>query len=284
MKSIWSIEIAGRLPMIRVRQFIDNPAYIWHFCKRFFWYKRISHRYIPLYRDFTFLPGSETIKKLLNERLCLARFSDGEIDLMTGMGVFDPGMAWSQSYSHALQEALEQSVAASHPRLLVAHTAPGKFLLSREEAEKHGVSYTMWTDTRMLLHKYLKPGVAYGDAHSFIPRDNPEIDWREIRRFLKAYDVVVVTGGVESLRRVDLGRRTFFIEAGKHDAFSRYDNIVSDIMNLMIKEGLSKEHTLIMASLGPTASVLAVDLCRRGYFIWDSGHIFKYAASQFVKS
>lgn len=270
--------------MIRVRQFINNPAYVWHFLKRFFWYKRTSERYIPLYREFTFLSAEETIEKLLSKRLCLARFSDGEIDLLTGMGVFDPNMAWSQPYSRALKKALKGALSAAHPRLLIAHTSPHKFLLSREEAARSGVSYTMWTDTRMLLHEYLKPGVAYGDAHAFIPRDNPAIDWEVIKRFLKEYDVVVVTGGVDSLRYLELGRRTFFIEAGKHDAFKRYDKIVSDIISLMSQEGLSKEGTLIMASLGPTASVLAVDLCRRGYYIWDSGHIFKYAADRLSSS
>lgn len=270
--------------MIRVRQFIDNPAYIWHFLKRFFWYKQISERCIPLYSEFTFLSGTKTIDKLLSERLCLARFSDGEIDLLTGMGVFDPNMAWSQPYSRALKEALKKALTASHPRLLIAHTSPQKFLLSRDVAARQGVSYTMWTDTRMLLHEYLKPGIAYGDAHAFIPRDNPAINWGDIKRFLKEYDVLVVTGGVDSLRHLRLGSRTFFVEVGKHDAFSRYDKIVSDITSLMSRECLSKEGTLIMASLGPTASVLAVDLCRRGYFIWDSGHIFKYAADHLSSS
>lgn len=280
MKSIWTINIAGRLPMIRVRQFINNPAYLWYFLKRLFWYKRISHRYIDRYKNFQFLSGSETIKKLLNERLSLARFSDGEIDMLTGMGVFDPNLAWSQPYSNELRDALFRSITASHPRLLIAHTAPDKFLASREEAAKRGMSYTMWTDTRLHLYKYLKPEVSYGDAHSFIARDNSAINWEEIKHFLKQYDVVVVTGGVDGLRHLTLGQRTFFVEAGKHDAFSRYDKIVLDIKALFNEEGLNKENTLIMASLGPTASVLAVDLNQQGYFIWDSGHIFKYAAEQ----
>lgn len=279
MNSIWTIKIAGRLPMIRVRQFINNPAYLWYFLKRFFWYKHISHRFIGRYRDFTFLSGDQTIRKLLNERLCLARFSDGEIDLLTGMGVFDPNMAWSQPYSFELKEALQKSITAIHPRLLIAHTAPDKFLATKAMAAREGRSYTMWTDTRLHLYNYLVSGVSYGDAHSFIPQDNPSIDWGEIRRFLRKLDVIVVTGGIENLKQLSLGRRTFFIEAGKHNAFSRYEEIVRQIKKLMEEENLEKETTLIMASLGPTASVLAVDLCRQGYYIWDSGHIFKYAAA-----
>jgi len=279
MKSIWTINIAGRLPMLRVRQFLSNPAYIWYYLKRFFWFKYISHRYIKLYSDFKFLSGPETVEKLLRSRMSLARFSDGEIDMLTGMGVFDPKMEWSQPYSPSLKKALLRSLKTKHKDLLIAHTSPYKFLASKEEAIARGISYTMWTDSRLHLYKFLASDSVYGDAHCFIGRDNPHIDWSGIKHFLKQHDVVVVTGGVDNLKQLSLGQRTFFIEAGRHDAWSRYEQIKQDIESLFLKEGLNKEKTLIMASLGPTASVLATELAIDNYLIWDSGHIFKYATT-----
>lgn len=278
--SIWTLAIAGRFPMLRVRQFINNPGYIFYFLKRFVWYKYISHRYIPQYAAYTFLSGKETINRLMTCGCSLARFSDGEIDLLTGMGVFDPKMTWSQPYSPELRDALIVAMTATHPDLLIAHTSPAKFLADKTQARRQGIAYTMWTDTRLHLHKYLTKNRPYGDAHAFIPQDNPHIDWNGIKSFLKVYDVVVVTGGVAYLRSLALGRRTFFIEAGAHDAFSRYDAIVKDIKKVFSQENLQPKSTLILASLGPTASVLAVDLTRQGYLIWDSGHIFKYAADK----
>lgn len=278
--SIWTINIAGRLPMLRVRQFINNPQYFVYFLKRHFWYKRISQRFIDRYKEFTFLTGEETINKLLQENLSLSRFSDGEIDMLTGMSVFDPKMSWSQPYSNELRKALEKALNNRNPRLLIAHTSPKKFLLTNREASAKGISHTMWTDTRVHLHKYLQPGKQYGDAHALIPNDNPQIDWQAIKDHLKQYDIIVVTGGVETLKHLSLGKCTFFVEAGKHNAFSRYSDIVSSIKDIFKTKGLDKTTTLIMASLGPTASILAADMCDQGYLIWDSGHIFKYAADK----
>ena len=50
------------------------------------------------------------------------------------------------------------------------------------------------------------------------------------------------------------------------NAFNRYDEILSAF------DGVDTE-ALILASLGPTATVLAYDLCKKGYQAIDLGHI-----------
>jgi hypothetical protein len=282
MNALWSLALFGRYPFLRVKQFISNPSYIGYYVKRLFWYKYISYRYVHLFQGVTFLSAQETLDALLTGGYSIARFSDGEIDLLTGMSVFDPRMSWSQPYSPALREALIRALTTEHPKLLVAHTSPYKFLATKTEAKKQGVSYTMWTDTRMILHRYLRLGVPYGDAHVFIQKDNPTLDWVRIKDFLKQRDVVVVTGGIEQIQHIVLGRRTYFVEAGKHDAFSRYAKIKESIETVFREKGLDLHTTLVMISLGPTASILSADFALRGYTVWDSGHIFKYAADKLV--
>jgi len=50
------------------------------------------------------------------------------------------------------------------------------------------------------------------------------------------------------------------------NAFERYDEILSAF------DGINSD-ALILAALGPTATVLAYDLCKRGYQAIDIGHI-----------
>lgn len=271
------MNLFGKFPLVRLKQFRDNPAYIWYYLKRLLYYKYTSQRHAALYKDYRFLDVFETLDLLLSRRVSLARFSDGDIEQLTGAGEYPPDSDWSQRSSKALRDRLEEVLNSRDPMLLIAHESPSVFCKTRQEAAESGVVYNMWTDTRRILYKYLSKDVAYGHAHVFVPQHNPDFDWKRLHAYLSDRDVIIVTGGTNTLYSVSLGRRIFFIETGKHDAFERYSSIRKDLAALIRAEDLKKEEVLILASLGPTADILAYDLTKEGWQVWDTGHFFRYA-------
>lgn len=274
------MNIFNKFPLVRFKQIRDYPTFLWHYLKRLCYYKYISHTYIPRYKKFLFLSPQETLDYLIDRRASLARFSDGDMEQLTGAGEYPPDSDWTQRSSLELRRRLEEVLYSDREDLLIAHESPEVFCLSRKEAMQKGVIYNMWTDTRMILFKYLKQNKPYGHAHVFIPSHHPNFNWGKLYEYLKDRDVIIVTGGTSSLGNVSLGKRNFFVEAGKHDAFERYREISNDLMMLIKTEGLSRENTIIMASLGPTADILAFDLVQEGWQVWDTGHFFRYTDRQ----
>jgi len=263
--------------MVRAKQFIDNPSFVSYYLKRLFFYKYTSHKHIPKYSKYTFLSAEDTLDYLINNQASLARFSDGDIEQLTGAGEYPPDSDWTQKSSKLLTSEIERVLFSKEEKLLVAHESPRVFCLNRKEAKAAGVVYNMWTDTRRLLYHYLIKDQVYGHAHVFIPLHNPNYDWKKLYLYLKDRDVVIVTGDTHKLSEVSLGKRMFFVEAGKHNAFERYEEIKNDLLKLIAKENLLKENTLIMASLGPTADILALEMTKTGWQVWDTGHFFKFA-------
>lgn len=271
------MKIFNKFPLVRLKQFRDNPRYVFYYLKRLFIYKYTSHKYIENYKDFNFLSSSETLDYLIDNNASLARFGDGDIEQLTGAGEYPPDSDWTQKNSQKLISRLEEVLFSQSGKLLVAHKSLEILSSKKEEAEEKGVVYNMWTDTRRLLFHYLKKGQIYGDAHVFLPEHNPNFNWQKLHNFLKEKDVIIVTGGTAKLFGVSFGKRMFFVEAGKHDAFSQYEKIKQNLFSLIKAENLQKENTLIMASLGPTADILAYELSKEDWTVWDTGHFFKFA-------
>jgi|GEM_PF-6561456 hypothetical protein len=277
------MNIFNKFPLVRLKQFRDNPFFVLYYFKRLFVYKYTSHQHIPKYNDYNFLSAEDTLNYLIDKQASLARFSDGDIEQLTGAGEYPPDSDWTQKSSKPLIQSLEKVLFSNEERLLLAHESPSVFCLKRKEAKKQRVVYNMWTDTRRLLHRYLRKNQTYGHAHVFIPSHNPNLDWRKLHNYFKKRDVIIVTGGTDKLFEVSLGNRNFFVEAGKNNAFERYGTIKQDLLKLINKEGLEKNKTLIMASLGPTADILALDFTKDGWQVWDTGHFFKFAHGKILE-
>lgn len=277
------MNILGKFPLVRLKQIRDNPSFVFYYLKRVLYYKYISDRYLKLYKDLIFLSPEDTLEYLISKRASIARFGDGDIEQLTGAGEYPPDSDWSQKASKRLISRLEEVLDSDMPELLIAPISPSIFLCPREDAERSGIVFNMWTDARMLLHRYLKRGRIYGDANVFVPFHHPKLDWSKLYEFLQKRDVVIVTGGTSKLYGVSLGRRMFFVETGKHNAFERYASIRASLMRLIDNEGLKNESTLIMVSLGPTADILALDLTKEGWQVWDTGHFFKFTDRKFLE-
>jgi hypothetical protein len=279
-----SMNIAGRFPFVRLLQLRDNPAYLFEVIKRNLIDKHDKTDYRPHYKPFTFLTAQQTLQHMIDHNQSLARFSDGEIGQIMGAGEYPPDSDWCQRWSKPLADDLIKVLRSTDPRLMVAVDPPSTFLASRDSVHHIRFEYNMWFETRMQLWKYLQPKINYGHCHLFIKANCPDFNWAQLRDYLRDKDIIVATGLVHKLRHLRLGRRTFFIECGTENAYEKKDKIRSSIISMIDHEKLEKQSTIVFASLGPTACILAHELLDSGIRIWDTGHMFEFAAENFIES
>lgn len=278
------ISIFGRFPFVRLPQFLDNPAYFLHIIKKNLVYKMDKTDYASMYAKFRFLSGQETLEELVNTGKSLARFSDGEIEILNGGGIYPPDSDWCQKWSPELGRDLAASLSCTDSRLLVAVDPPSTFLAQKNSVHHIRFEYEMWIDMRRLLWKYLSHGISYGHSHLFIKANCPDVKWGMIRSYLADKDVIVVGGNTCKLKHLKLGRCARFIECGTKNAYERKESIKKSICELIEREKLNKKFTIVLASLGPTACVLAHQLLDENIHVWDSGHIFELAEKNFIES
>lgn len=277
--SLRKISILGRFPFVRLVQVLDNPAYLIHILRKRFVYRKQADRYLDKYDGFTFLSGQQTLEELIRSGRSLGRYSDGEFEIITGGGIYPPDSNWSQRYTPALQRELLALLSTRDPRIMMAVDPPETFLGKPESVHRIRFEYPMWIDMRRLMWRYLQPGQAYGHSHLFVPENCPDLDWDMLCEYFRQKDVVVATGNTSSLRRLQLGRTTHFIECGTVDAYERRERTKQEIRDLIDAQNLDKRDVLVLASLGPTAQLIARDFLDEGICVWDTGHMFKFAAA-----
>ena len=277
------LQIGGYFPIVRLISIIENPKYLIHLFKKNFWYKRFGTDYSYKYDGITFLSGQSTLNKLIENRMSLARFSDGEIEQIVGAGEYPPDSDWSQRNSSDLVQAIEDNLSCRNPRLLVAVDPPSTFLAKRGSKHDIEFGYNMWVDMRRILWRYLDPKIEYGHCHLFIKQNCPDLDWSMLRDYLASKHVIVATGNTHLIKHLSLGKTTHFIECGTVDAFERKDKIKSSILEKISQEKFVIEDVMVMACLGPTAGIIAQELLLLDLQVWDTGHIFEFASSGFLE-
>ncbi len=272
-----------KFPLVRLKQFSTNPAYIWFWLKRYFIYKQSSFQYVENIKNIKQLTANETLTYLIESESSMIRFGDGEFGMMTGAGIYPPDSDWSQRYAAKLKKTLLRQLTSRNKKILIA-IPPKRHLAYREglNLEPEIIS-SMHTEARMILGKINHQDVLYGDWSIFLPHINPDLDWQKLSDFLKHKTVVIMTGGIGKLGDVKIGIRTIFLECGKHNAFQRKSEIINQIDNLIAKELLVPKETFFMISLGCTSGVIVEHLSKRNYLAWDTGHIFRFAMEK-IKS
>jgi len=274
----------GFYPIVRLIQVLDNPAYLLHILKKNLVYKRDRTDYRPYYEKFTFLSGQQTLEELIRSGKSLARYSDGEFEQITGAGEYPPDSDWCQKWSPELKQDILCSLACTDPRLLVAVDPPETFLAPRDAVRPIEFYYNMWVDMRRLMWRYLSTTVPYGHCHLFIKANCPDLHWPMMRDHFATKDIIIATGNTHKLKHLNLGRPPFFIECGTENAYERKETIKQDIRDLIEREKLDKSQTIVCASLGPTAGILAWQLLDEQIWVWDTGHMFEFAAKNFIES
>lgn len=269
-------------PKVRIKQIVNNPRYFLFWVMRFIFYKKTSFIYNEKYSKVKQLNEQETLQYIITNNKSIIRFGDGEFGLLSGAGIYPPDSDWSQQYSTELKEEIERLLSQKNDDILVAFP-PIKDIISRSwDGNGYKVVPSMHTEARMFLWEHVSPAEKYGSCTVFLPHFS-EIDWLSIREYIKDKTVVIVTGGTEKLQDIKLGKDTLFVETGKHGAFERRANILSELDKLIADKRLDPNKTLFWVSLGCTAGYVVDHLVGRGYVAWDTGHIFRFAEAQ-IKS
>lgn len=189
----------------------------------------------------------------------IARYGDGELRIADHVTTIK-----NQNADPRLTERLAQILHDSGECLV---GIPNIHSVISEQVSDQKVEY--WT--KYLAYRHLLVDRPYVSAFITRPDSAPWINtaeyWAEVETLWKGLDVTVVRGSGKSLTTADLnGARTVTeIICARNSAFTDYDAILDRIVSVKPKR--------VLIGLGPTATVLAVDLCARGIHAIDLGHL-----------
>ncbi len=225
-------------------------------------------KYIP---QINFYSTEETFRMLREEKKSLSRFGDGEISWIYR----DSKGYFGQENSEKLSVKLKEIILSNNNNVLIAipnfFDSVESFDYRRKESRNAhlGKYYKRWLKLIDLNKTYTDALITrvYMGLKKF-DSDYYFNCWMEI---WKNKNVIIVEGnqtrfgvGNDLLRTVRSVKRVI---APSENAFSKYDEILDSV-----KDNVDK-NSLVLVSLGPTASVLAYDLACLGFQAIDIGHL-----------
>lgn len=216
----------------------------------------------------------ETLDKIINEKCSISRFGDGEFKCIncSRIAYHDP--------SEALSKRLKEVLSSKLPKLLIGLSdCFGSLDCYVPYAQKFWRKYM--SKKRKMIYSYLDMERVYYNAflnRCYINFNKTEEYYRQcgvyfnkLKQIWKDRDVAIlesqaaplgvtndILDGAKSISRV--------IFCPTKNAFNKYDQILSAFDKI-------DKNTLILAALGPSATVLAYDLYKNGYQAIDIGDI-----------
>ena len=197
---------------------------------------------------------------LINKKMSLSRFGDGELDLIMGRNIR------FQKFSPKLQQRLKEVLYSQDSRIGIGIPIEvfaknkSRFWVRREEKY-----------AKILSH-FINKDQVYFPAE--ITTRNIRSEWwfNKIRQVWNNRNVHLIHGkGIFDGFQYDIFDNaksvTHQIAPNRH-AFEEYDAILKEALK-------TNKDDLIIIVLGPTATVLAYDLAKQGYQALDLGHIAK---------
>jgi hypothetical protein len=199
----------------------------------------------------TVLSEIDTLDLVLSGR-SLARYGDGELHLCEG------GAAKAQAADPAIKGRLRGILKSS-----------GHCLVGIPNLRSETPKADFWKPFEK--HAGLLPDREYASSFVTRPDSAPWIDtesyWGKVAQLWLGRDVLLVRGGERSFTASDLwgAKRVTEVVGPPVNAWRQYGRMLEQIMAYRPKRAL--------LCLGPTATVMAVDLCANGVQAIDLGHI-----------
>lgn len=220
------------------------------------------------------LSGEKAIDRIVNERASMARFGDGEFAAIAGVVRHRFLTEGIEEIGKRLVEVLGDEV----DNLLIGIADNYGSLAKYSESTKREIRHYLSESVRKQHMKLLDKNRIYYDAYMTRPYisyadQNTEAPARRFANLKRIWDnrnCIFVEGNMTGL---GVGNDLFDNAASiqrilvpAENAFLRYDEILAECR---------KQHTdvLFLLAAGPTATVLAYDLCKLGYQAVDIGHI-----------
>lgn len=132
-----------------------------------------------------------------------------------------------------------------------------------DQKVQHWTKY-LWARTVLFERSYVSAFISRPDSAPWI--NTPDY-WALLESLWKGQDITLVRGSGKSLTVEDCAsaRSVTEIIAPRQHAWVEYDDVLARV--------LSAKPARVLIGLGPTATVLAVDLCARGIHAIDLGHV-----------
>lgn len=215
------------------------------------------------------LSCSETLEELINSNKSICRYGDGEFNIIFGESI--P----FQSYDVNLKNRLKDILIASDENILCG--IPDVFgSLDSHNPEHAKFWYKYLYYNRKKIYNIINFNKCYVDTGvsrsylEYLPSIDHDKFFEELKSLWKNKNIVIVEGNGS---RLGVGNDLFNsaksikrILCPSKNAFSKYDEILNNCISC------DKESLFIIA-LGPTATVLAYDLSKKGFKALDFGHV-----------
>lgn len=211
----------------------------------------------------------ETLEILLNSNKSIARYGDGEFNLIYGNDLA------FQKYSEELAKRLKEILKDNDENIMVG--IPNKFgSLANETQGSADFWRRFLVYNRAFVYSTLDMDKLYYDTDVTRPymgnKNKSECGeiFEKFKKLFSGKNLIIVEGKFSRLGyNNDLFNRAKSIKrilCPAKNAFSKYNEILEECKQH------SKDNLFIIA-LGPTATVLAYDLAKSGYRALDLGHI-----------
>lgn len=212
------------------------------------------------------MSNAQTLEYIIQNKMSIARFGDGEINYMLNKKF----KHFFQPYNLLLCNKLKNILKNPYEKCLIGLPFS---LFNKQHYGSFGLGFQINCFYKFL--PYLIKNYKYASATCFCEPSFEEGNLELIKNIWKNQNIIIVTGKKSTFiydeRLFSDIKSAKFIYSKPTDAFNEYDKIINDIV--MANKDKSK---LILLSLGLTATSLAYDLSKLGYWCIDIGHIANY--------
>lgn len=235
-------------------------------------YKRNHRKY-----KLNIMNSEDTIKYVMQHDCSIARFGEGELELI----LYKDKDLGFQKHSDGLAEKLKMVLNSNNERLLIC--IPYAFNTIWGRTKHSRMFWYSWVSDNDQLYRTVelirdcnKRNYLFGDtqiSRPYVAFNNYSYAKRifhNLKELWKNKDIIIIEGiqtrlgvgndlfeSVKSIKRV---------LAPAVNAFDKYEEILHAVVEIYRGE-------LILIALGPTATVLAYDLCKHNMRALDIGHI-----------
>lgn len=216
----------------------------------------------------------DTWRKIIIDRVSVSRYGDGEFQIILGNA-----KDIYQGNDSVLAERLKNILVSDLEGHIVAIASDYGSIDEYKMETRNAIRRYMTEKKRKQHYQLLDMDKQYYNAYIsrpyvYYPQDEIQEAGQRFKMLKQIWnneDVVIIEGdktrsGVGN-DLFDNAKSLVRIIAPNENAFSVYDEILSDSLKLCNK------NQLILIALGPTATVLAYDLAKEGYWAVDIGHL-----------
>lgn len=222
------------------------------------------------FSTISILTDEETVRRIVEERLSVSRFGDGEFDVMAG------GSNGFQRQDERLGKRLREVIMTPLSNLLVCIPYSFKSQKKLTSDSKLFALGFLNENFERAIKPFLKEGKVYGDSlftRFYMGRNDKRrtADYVKLLQKLWEGEDLLIVEGCQS--RLGVGNDLFSnvrsikrILCPACNAFDKYDEILATTQS-------HSAGRLVVLALGMTATVLAYDLAKQGIRALDLGHI-----------